>query len=67
LVAGINSPGAKPIDGWTGLIAEGPINAPVIRFYYVPGAEATSSEAGCFFEAIQLLEKYIQRYYTDLT
>jgi len=67
LVVGIGSPGAKPIDGCTGLLAEGPISASVNRLYYVPGAERTSSEAGCFLEAIRLLEKYIQPYYAALT
>jgi hypothetical protein len=66
LVAGIGSPGAEPRDGWTGLLAEGPINAPVSRFYYVPGAEKTSSEAWQFLAAIELLEGYMRLYYADL-
>jgi hypothetical protein len=67
LVAGVGFPGAKPIDGWTGLLAEGPIDAPVSRFYYVPGAERTSSEAARFLAIIDLLEEYTRPYCVELT
>ena len=66
LVAGIGSPGAEPKDGWTGMLAEGPINAPVVRFYYVPGAEKSSSEAGRFLAVVNLIEEYMRPYYADL-
>jgi hypothetical protein len=34
LAVEIGSPGAELLEGWTGLLAEGPINAPIIRPYY---------------------------------
>lgn len=60
LVADIGSAGAEPIDGWTGLLAEGPITAPRIRFYYVPGAEKTSGDAARFLAVVELLAEYIR-------
>ena len=38
----------------------------VSRFFYAPGAEETSSEAGQFLAVIELLEAYIRPYYADL-
>ncbi len=67
LVADIGTPGAEPIDGWTGLLADGPLNAPVVRFYFVPGSERVSQEASRFLAAVQLLDKYIRPHYTDET
>lgn len=67
LVAAMGSPGAKPIDGWTGLLAERSINSPVIRFYYTPGAEKTSSEAVRLLAVVELFESYMRPYYAELT
>jgi hypothetical protein len=67
LAAGIGSPGAAPIDGWTGRLAEGRVSKPVVRYYYVPGAEKTSGEASKFLAAIELLAGYVRPYYAELT
>ena len=66
LAAGIGTPGAKSIDGWTGLLAEGSIDCPIMRFYYVPGDVRESSDASRFLAAIELLAGYLRPYYSEM-
>jgi hypothetical protein len=65
LVAGFG-PGTELLEGWTGLLAEGPMKSCTIRFCYVPGDEQESSEAARFLAVIDLLERYIRPSYAEL-
>jgi hypothetical protein len=52
---------------WTGLLAEGPVNAPKVLFYCVPDDTMESEDVSRFMEIVRLFEPYIRAHYSKIT